>query len=143
MGKPTPQSRWMMSVAVPEKKKTVPVPDELKSTLEITETESQITVFINRGIQSFGCSERIWPCIELRSKTTDERAKLLHLEGLLPFPNWTHVAAGQHLSYCMVFERLGKNATRFDIVEEIPSPGGFFLPDVVRNQTDVYHFQLP
>ena len=131
-----------MSVKTLDKKKTAIVPESLIESAKMTETEGQIMVFIHRKGQSSGWAERIWPCIELRSQTTDERAKLVHMEGLLPFPQWTFVEAGQQFSYCMLFERLGKNATRFDIVEEIPASGGFFLPNVARNRSDVYHFQL-
>jgi hypothetical protein len=30
----------------------------------------------------------------------------------------------------------------FDLVEEIPQPGGFVIKNIRRNETDVYHIDI-
>jgi hypothetical protein len=37
---------------------------------------------------------------------------------------------------------LPKKCTVFDLIEEIPEPGGFYIPNIQRNNSDVYHLEI-
>ncbi|MPN29566.1 hypothetical protein SDC9_177019 [bioreactor metagenome] len=40
--------------------------------------------------------------------------------------------------FTLVFSGLPDECTTFDLIEEIPEEGGFFVPNIKRNGTDVY-----
>lgn len=111
------------------------LPAELLESLSQIQDQKQITVIVTVGNYP---EVRIWPNIELRSEVNAERAKLLQVIGLNPFPNWTSIPAGTKKQFCLIFEPLSSDVSSFSIVEEIPEPGGFFESGILRNKTDVY-----
>ena len=44
--------------------------------------------------------------------------------------------------FTLVFTGLPKDCERFDLKEEIPEEGGFFVSDIRRNGTDVYSVKV-
>jgi hypothetical protein len=42
----------------------------------------------------------------------------------------------------LIFAGLSKAVKVFDLVEEIPQPGGFVIKNIRRNETDVYHIDI-
>lgn len=82
---------------------------------------------------------RIWPSTFLVGKNAAERAQLIHAENITFAPVWTIVPDKLRYSFLLIFSALPKTCRVFDLVEEIPQPGGFFIPNIARNDTDVYH----
>ncbi len=85
---------------------------------------------------------RIWSTTYLIDKGSSARAKLIHAENISIAPVWTRIPDGQVYSFLLVFEGLPKSCTHFDLIEEIPQPGGFEVRNIGRNETDVYHIDL-
>jgi hypothetical protein len=55
---------------------------------------------------------------------------------------WTEVPNNALFRFLLIFEALPKGCNIFDLVEDIPQPGGFFVSDIMRNATDVYHVHI-
>ena len=116
---------------------TIELPAELLESLTQIQEQKQVTVIVTVDDQ-YGSARRIWPSIELRSEVNFERAKLIQVIGLQPFPSWTLFPPGFQKQFCLIFEPLSADVTVFSIVEEIPESGGFLLTGIFRNKTDVY-----
>lgn len=82
---------------------------------------------------------RIWPTTYL-VQDNGERKNLLHAFRISPYPYWTVVQPGH--TFTLVFEGLDKTCLLFDLLEEIPQEGGFFIENIERNKTDVYHLDV-
>ena len=82
---------------------------------------------------------RIWRTTFLVDSTSSARAQLVHAENISMAPQWTMIADHATFSFLLVFESLPKSCTVFDLIEEIPQPGGFHVKNIHRNQQDVYH----
>jgi hypothetical protein len=85
---------------------------------------------------------RIWRTTFLIDPEGTARASLLHAINITYTPLWTHVPRHGKYTFLLIFEMLPKSCRAFDLVEEIPQPGGFHVPGIVRNQSDVYHITL-
>lgn len=82
---------------------------------------------------------RIWQSTYLIGKEAGERAELIHAENITYAPLWTIVPDKLQFNFLLIFSALPKTCRVFDLVEQIPQPGGFFIPNIRRNQTDIYH----
>jgi len=85
---------------------------------------------------------RIWKTTYLNDSFTGTRSKLVHAENISLAPVWTRIPDGQQYSFLLIFSGLPKSCKQFDLVEEIPEPGGFFIRNISRNETDVYHIDV-
>ena len=85
---------------------------------------------------------RIWKTTYLVDHSSGTRSKLLHAENITMAPVWTQIPNGALYSFLLVFSGLPKACKQFDLVEEISEPGGFFIKDIGRNDTDVYHIDV-
>jgi hypothetical protein len=85
---------------------------------------------------------RIWSTTFLIDSTSGVRSKLIHAENISLAPMWTRIPDGQTYSFLLVFEGLPKSCKQFDLIEDIPQPGGFDVRNISRNVTDVYHIDL-
>ena len=52
------------------------------------------------------------------------------------------VANGQTINFTLIFSGLPKHCKLFDMVENIPEPGGFVFENIVRNNSDVYLLEI-
>lgn len=117
------------------------IPELLK--LEITETEGQVIVHCSYTNTSQSISGlRIWNSTVLADNGSNHESNLVHVDGLFPFPDWTAVFIGQTIRFTLVFSRLPASCQQFHLIERIPEPGGLVVPDIIRNQTDVYYIKL-
>lgn len=82
---------------------------------------------------------RIWPTT-LLSQNCGGYKKLLHAYNIAAHPHWKYVEYN-HV-FTLVFEGLDSACTQFDLVEDIPEPGGFYISNIRRNETDVYFLDL-
>jgi hypothetical protein len=85
---------------------------------------------------------RIWRSTFLIDQGSSARAKLIHAENISFAPVWTRIPDPQTYSFLLIFETLPKSCKQFDLIEEIPQPGGFEVRNIVRNDTDVYHINI-
>ncbi len=84
---------------------------------------------------------RIWRSTFLIDKSTQTRTSLIHAENISFAPMWTIVPEGI-FRFLLIFSGLPKSCKKFDLVEEIPQPGGFYVSNITRNETDVYHITI-
>ncbi|MBC7863257.1 MAG: hypothetical protein IAF38_09805 [Bacteroidia bacterium] len=85
---------------------------------------------------------RVWQTTFLIDRTSSHKSGLLHAEAITLFPDWTHVPAQTAKRFTLIFSRLPSSCKVFDLVEEIPQSGGFFVNGIVRSSTDVYEVKL-
>lgn len=85
---------------------------------------------------------RIWQSTFLIDKASGNKSTLVHAENITFAPVWTIVPKNFSYTFLLIFHALPKSCTVFDLVEQIPQPGGFFIPDIARNNTDVYHVKV-
>lgn len=85
---------------------------------------------------------RIWPSTFLRCHQSGHRSRLLHAEGISFAPVWQAVDPGRPATYTLLFEALPKGCDSFDLIEDIPQAGNFFIPEISRNERDVYRVAL-
>jgi hypothetical protein len=78
---------------------------------------------------------RIWPTTYLIQENGQQK-KLLQAFNISPFPAWKLVNSGHR--FTLIFEGLDKDCKIFDLLEDIPEPGGFSIKNIHRNKTDVY-----
>lgn len=82
---------------------------------------------------------RIWPSTVLIDKASGERCKMHHAENITIAPEWTYVPEGKTYRFTLIFAPLPKSCESFDLLEDIPQSGGFFIQNIRRNKSDVYH----
>jgi hypothetical protein len=85
---------------------------------------------------------RIWKTTYLVDSLSNARSKLIHAENISIAPAWTHIPVNSEYAFLLIFAGLPKSCKQFDLVEEIPEPGGFVVHNISRNDTDVYHINL-
>ena len=85
---------------------------------------------------------RIWKTTFLVDQNTGTRSKLIHAENVSLAPMWTMVPDGVTYNFLLIFSSLPKSCTQFDLVEEVPTSGGFHIADIQRNVNDVYHINV-
>ena len=85
---------------------------------------------------------RIWKTTFLVDTASSVRSKLVHAENISMAPVWTQIPDGGNYSFLLIFSGLPKSCKQFDLVEEISQPGGFFIENIPRNDSDVYHLDL-
>lgn len=119
-----------------------PLDPELRAAL-LTDVEEQGQITVHCTLRSeWADMVRIWPSTYLICSTTGQRSRLLHAEGITYAPLWQPLPPGSVLHFTLVFEPLPKHCILFDLVEEIPDPGGFHCPSILRNTMDLYHVEL-
>jgi hypothetical protein len=85
---------------------------------------------------------RIWKTTFLVDKTSAHRSKLVHVENISYAPQWTIVPENALFQFLLIFDALPKDCEMFDLLEDIPQPGGFFVSNIMRNKKDVYHVYI-
>jgi transposase-like protein len=129
---------------IPTKKDTTIEITFLKSKkpLEKIKEESQVTIHFKYTGSMWGDKIRIWKSTFLHAKGSSHRSSLVHVENISVHPTWTHVSAGETINFTLIFSGLPKDCESFDLIEDIPEPGGFIINDIKRNNSDVYHFTM-
>lgn len=85
---------------------------------------------------------RIWKTTFLIPKESTHKSKLIYAENITFFPTWMTVPKGKTVKFILVFSGLPKGCEYFDLVEDIPEPGGFVYTNIKRNKTDIYHVDM-
>ena len=85
---------------------------------------------------------RIWSSTFLIDKTSGERSHLHHADNITIAPIWTLIEAQKNFRFALIFSPLPKSCECFDLLEDIPEAGGFFIQNIKRNKSDVYHVNI-
>ncbi len=135
----------MPLIIEPEKVKTrknLVNPEALVALLQQTEVQGQVIVHVFCLPQPEEYAIRVWRTTYLVSRTSSHKSRLLHAENISLAPSWTEVKANNPYSFTLIFEALPKDTLLFDLVEIIHQPGGFYYPNLLRNERDVYDIRL-
>lgn len=85
---------------------------------------------------------RVWRSTFLVDKVSGSRSELVHAEKISFAPQWTIIQGKITFSFLLIFSALPKDCKVFDLIEDIPQAGGFFVPNIKRNELDVYHVDI-
>ena len=85
---------------------------------------------------------RIWKTTFLVDHATGLKSSLIHAENISIAPLWTLIPDNITHNFLLIFGALPKGCSQFDLIEEIPQPGGFCVKNIQRNQRDVYHVDI-
>jgi hypothetical protein len=85
---------------------------------------------------------RIWKSTFLIDKASGDRSNMHHAENITIAPEWTYVPEGKSYRFTLIFAPLPKSCEFFDLLEDIPLAGGFFVQNIKRNKSDVYHVTI-
>ena len=85
---------------------------------------------------------RIWNSTFLIDKASGDRSPMHHAENISIAPVWTYVPEGKTYRFTLIFAPLPKSCDFFDLLEDIPQAGGFFIQNIKRNKSDVYHVKI-
>jgi hypothetical protein len=108
----------------------------------LAQVDEQGQVTIRCHIRTaWGTCVRIWPSTYLVCRRTGHRSSMIHAEGITFFPAWMPVPTGT-TTFILVFEPLSDECAVFSLVEEIPEPGGFHVPSIMRNGRDLYDVEV-
>jgi hypothetical protein len=119
------------------------IEDNIRDVKVLKETECQVTIHISfTNYTSQVTWLRIWKSTYLFTKECSKKSQLLHFYNIAFYPKYTFVQGGQTIQFTLIFSALPKSCKRFNLVEQIPEPGGFVFNNIVRNSTDVYYLTL-
>jgi hypothetical protein len=125
----------------PEKKVLIGV-DTLASIDPDVLEDSYVYVHCQFPIPAPGMLIRIWKTTVLKDCHSSGQSQLIHAENISYAPQWTLIPDQGVYSFLLIFSALPKACTLFDLVEEIPQPGGFLVKGIARNKTDVYRINI-
>ncbi|MET3732754.1 hypothetical protein [Moheibacter stercoris] len=106
------------------------------------EEESQVIVHCEISPIPEENFARIWPTTYLVDNATGLKYPLVYADGITMYPVWTRIPEGVTMRFSLYFKGLPKSCLSFDLMEIIPAPGAFHVPNIPRNQTDVYQVVL-
>ena len=81
-----------------------------------------------------GVGYRIWPTTRIECTRTGATGRLLGVYNVGIYPNWQHFETEG--MYGLEFKALPPECTTFDVIEDIPEPGGLHLKDCPRFDDD-------
>lgn len=111
-----------------------------EKTIELEASHVYVHCYFNNTVKDMLI--RIWKTTFLVDKNSAHRSKLVHAENISFAPQWTVIPENKLFQFLLIFEGLPNGCEMFDLVEDIPQPGGFFVADIMRNKKDVYHVYI-
>ena len=103
------------------------------------EEEKQVTVHC----KYIGSTRiRIWKSTFLCAHNSSHRSKLIHVDNITLYPEWTPLEKVKKTGFTLIFNGLPKHCDQFDLIEDIPEPGGFIVKNIKRNSSDVYLIEV-
>ena len=110
--------------------------------LNQVQEESQVIVHCTYTGSMNSDRIRIWASTFLYAKDSSHKSELIHVENIAMYPTWMHVDLFQTVNFTLIFSGLPKHCKLFDMIENIPEPGGFVFENIVRNNSDVYLLEI-
>jgi hypothetical protein len=125
----------MSTITIP----TIHISDEAKQALlNSTETEGQVIVHVRYHSEGQGEGIRIWPTTYLVPQEGGEKSKLVTIENISLAPFWTMLYRKGDFRFTLIFSPLPKGCKLFHLWEDIDQPGGFFIRNIRRTETDIF-----
>ena len=106
----------------------------------LMEEEAQVIIHLHLHFP-YVSKIRIWKSTFLKPHNNRKKIKLVHAINVSFYPIWTRCKIGETVC-TLIFKGLPKDCTVFDMIEEIPELGGFYIPNIQRNNSGVYHLQI-
>lgn len=129
-------------VITPTKSPGVKLDKRMKDEL-LTEMPEEGTVIVHCSFTAtFEIGIRIWNSTFLIDKKSGNRSRMLHALDITIAPEWMLVPEGSTARFTLIFAPLPKSCEFFDLLEDIPESGGFFIQNIKREKTDVYHVNI-
>lgn len=114
--------------------------EELQTKVEV---EKQVIVHCYfPGTPSSEMMIRIWQSTFLIDENLKHKSTLIHHENISLFPYWTEVPPMKDYWFTLVFSGLPTDCKTFDLKEEIPQEGGFWIRNIKRNNSDIYKVKI-
>jgi hypothetical protein len=85
---------------------------------------------------------RIWRSTFLRPKGSYQDCKLIGAYNIAYYPDWTLMKPQSTHHFTLIFEGLPSECRSFDLEEDIIEEGGFFVSNISRNESDIYHVEF-
>jgi hypothetical protein len=136
--------KYSSTLAVPLPEIAAPKINLDTSTLIDPETLEDSYVYVHCHFKNrwLNMLMRIWKTTFLIDQHSPSRSKLIHIENISYAPSWTLIPDRADYTFLLIFSSLPKSCTQFNLLEEITQPGGFFVKDIVRTESDVYHIEI-
>ena len=136
------------------KKLDSPLPDIVKPTIELDfhakelisifpKAEKQTIIHCKSHHNSYFLQKiRIWRSTFLRPKGSYQDCRLIGTYNIAYYPDWTLVKPHSTHYFTLIFEGLPSDCNSFDLEEDITEEGGFFVSNISRNESDIYHVEF-
>jgi hypothetical protein len=111
-----------------------------EKTIELEASHVYVHCYFNNTVKDMLI--RIWKTTFLVDKNSLHRSKLVHVENISYAPQWTVIPENKLFQFLLIFDALPKGCEIFDLLEDIPQPGGFYVANIMRNKKDVYHVYI-
>lgn len=124
--------------------KLVPkIDEELKYNVQhFVDDEQQVIVHCKYAASTEGDMIRIWKSTFLYARDSTHKSKLINTQKISIYPQWTQLEANKAFYFTLIFAGLPRDCKSFDLIENIPEPGGFFVIGINRNKVDVYNVDV-
>ena len=109
---------------------------------QIVDEEKQVTVHCKYSAANEGDMIRIWKSTFLYAKDSSHKSSLIHTLKISIYPSWTFIEAGKSFFFTLIFSGLPRSCKSFDLIENIPGPGGFLVENIRRNNLDIYNVDI-
>ena len=117
--------------------------EELKQEVQqIVDAEQQVIVHCKYTATAEGDMIRIWKSTFLYARESSHKSSLINTQKISIYPNWTFVDDNKAFYFTLIFSGLPTSCKSFDLIENIPEPGGFFVANIIRNNLDVYNVDI-
>ena len=124
-------------------KPSTQIDEELKQEVQqIVDAEQQVIVHCKYTATAEGDMIRIWKSTFLYARDSSHKSSLVNTQKISIYPNWTFVDGSKAFYFTLIFSGLPRSCKSFDLIENIPEPGGFFVTNISRNNLDVYNVEI-
>lgn len=119
------------------------ISEKLKSEVEQkVDVESQVIIHCKYRAGTEDNLIRIWKSTFLYARDSTHKSSLINTQKISIYPHWTFIEVGKSYFFTLIFSGLPRTCKSFDLLENIPEPGGFFVENISRNDLDVYHVDI-
>ena len=106
------------------------------------DVEQQVIVHCKYEASAEGDMIRIWKSTFLYARDSKHKSGLVNTQKISIYPEWTFIEGKKSYFFTLIFSALPRSCKTFDLIENIPEPGGFFVTSISRNKVDVYNVDI-
>ena len=132
----------MPAIKNPIKVKPI-IDDAIKYNIQQSaDVEQQVIVHCKYEVSAEGDMIRIWKSTFLYARDSKHKSGLVNTQKISIYPEWTFIEGKKSYFFTLIFSALPRSCKTFDLIENIPEPGGFFVTSISRNKVDVYNVDI-